>query len=143
MGGITVPWDGTNSQGLRVSSGVYTVLLKVQNLAGAQTISSTSVTVINAGGIVMADPIVVPNPVPASATSVQIRWTALPGIQVAARLYNVAGELIESSTNDEPDRLTFDFHGRPVSSGVYLVAITATAPWGTVERHMLKLVIIR
>ena len=102
LGGITVPWDGTNSQGLQVSSGTYVVQLKVENLSGAQTIESTSVTVIDAGGTVMNDPIVVPNPVLASATNFQIRWTALPGIQVEARLYNVAGELIEARPMTRP-----------------------------------------
>ena len=119
------------------------VQLTVQNLAGTTTVETTSVTVINAGGIVLDHAIVVPDPVAARASSFQIRWTALSGIQVEARLYNVAGELIESSTNDASDHLTFDLHSRTVSSGVYLVAVTVTAPWGTVERHTLKLVLIR
>jgi flagellar hook assembly protein FlgD len=144
LGGITAYWDGTNNSGNRVDSGTYTVKLEVQNLSGAQTVAATQVTVINAASVILGDPLIAPNPVPAAATSFQLRWKALPGIQVTARLYNVAGELIMTATNGlSPDRLVFDLGGRQVSGGIYLVAVTAKAPWGSVSRNTLKMVLVR
>jgi hypothetical protein len=144
IGGISVNWDGTNNSGLQVGSGTYLVQLEVQNLAGPQTVASASVTVIDAGGPVLSSAIVVPNPVPASAGSIEVRWRPLPGVQVTARLYNVAGELVMSADNgSSPDRLHLDLNGRQVmASGIYLVSLTATSPSGSRERRSLKLVMV-
>ena len=144
LNGYPVSWDGTNNAGQRVTTGTYTVQLEVQNYAGAQTISTTQVSVINAGGPVLGGAYIAPNPVPASASSFQVYWKALPGIDVTARLYNVAGELIMTATNAmNPDHLVFDMGSRPVSGGIYLVAVTAKAPWGSTEKTTLKMVVVR
>jgi hypothetical protein len=144
LGGISVTWDGTNNAGQQVSSGSYLVQLEVQNLAGAQTIASTSVTVINAGGPVLSGVFVAPNPVPASASGFELRWKAIVGIEVTARLYNVAGELVMIAGNgSSADKLLFDLSNRPIAGGIYLVAVTAKAPWGAMERRTLKLVMVR
>jgi hypothetical protein len=144
LGGLSVTWDGTNNAGQQVSSGSYLVQLEVQNLAGKETVASTTVTVINAPGAVLSGALVVPNPVPAAANSFEIRWTPLAGVEVTARLYNVAGELVLTAVNGlSPGGLRFDLGSRPLAGGIYLVELRAQSPAGGVERRTLKLVMVR
>lgn len=145
LGGLSVAWDGTNSLGQRVDSGVYTVQLESGSMGGSIVIATTSVTVLNAGGSVLTGAVVGPNPLHSDQSVIQLRMPSAPaGTEVIARLYNVAGELIMTATNSmQPDRLFFDIGGHAVSSGVYLMAVTAKAPWGQVERKTYRLVMVR
>jgi hypothetical protein len=146
LGGLTVPWDGTNALGQRVASGTYTVQLVSQSMGGgASIIATTSVTVINASGGVLAGSMAGPNPMLPSDTVLWLRVPNAPaGTHLIARLYNLAGELIMTARNDlQPDRLSFDMGGRPVSGGVYIMSVTAVAPWGEVERRNYKMVLVR
>lgn len=145
LGGVSVAWNGLNDMGVRVQSGTYTVQLESESLGAASTIASTSVVVLNSGESVLNGGFILPNPVPASAASFTLRLPHSPaGTVVTARLYNVAGELIMTSVNDMlPDRVNFDLGGRTVSGGLYLVAVTAKAPWGEVERKTFKMVMVR
>jgi hypothetical protein len=146
LGYPPIDWDGTNNQGQRVDSGTYTVQLESGTMGGGSTvIATTSVTVINAGDSVLAGAVVGPNPDTSADPVIWLRAPNAPaGTLLTARLYNVAGELIMESRNDlQPDRLSFDTGSRPVSGGVYVMSVTAVAPWGQVERHNFKLVVVR
>ena len=89
--------------------------------------------------------VVGPNPLTQGQSVAQLYLpSATAGTQVTARLYNLAGELIMTATNDlDPKRLYFDVGKRQVSGGVYVMAVTAKAPWGQVERKTYKLVVVR
>jgi hypothetical protein len=145
LGGLSVEWDGLNDLGQRVNSGQYTVQLQSGSMGGAPIIASASITVLNADGSVLGGAVVGPNPLGAGQSVVHVRMPGAPtGTLVTGRLYNVAGELIMSAANDmQPDRMSFDLGGRSISSGIYLVAVTAKAPWGQVERKTFKLVVVR
>jgi hypothetical protein len=78
------------------------------------------------------------------ATAITIEFSNVPGMSVVGRLYNLAGELIAEGYNGpNGSKLMIELGGRNISSGVYVVVLTAQAPWGTVQRKSLKLVIIR
>lgn len=145
LGGLSVAWDGKNSLGQRVDSGVYTVQLESDSMGGVLHVGTTSVTVINVAGSVLGGARILPNPVPAGVQRFALVMPSAPaGTEVIGRLYNLAGELIHSSTNGmNPQRLNFDLNGRQVSGGVYILAVTARAPWGMVERQNYKLVMVR
>jgi hypothetical protein len=145
LGGLSVEWDGLNDLGQRVNSGQYTVQLQSGSMGDAPVIATTSITVLNADGSVLTGALVGPNPLGSDQNVVQVRMPGAPvGTLVTGRLYNVAGELIMSAANDmQPDRMSFDLGGRNIAGGIYLVAVTAKAPWGQVERRTFKLVVVR
>jgi hypothetical protein len=145
LGGLTISWDGTNALGKRVDSGVYTVQLESDSMGGAAIIATTDVAVINAAAGVLDGAMAGPNPLLPGDNTLWLRAPNAPaGTKLTARLYNLAGELIMTATNDlQPDRLSVDMGSRPVSSGVYVMSVTAVAPWGTVERHNFKLILVR
>jgi hypothetical protein len=145
IGPATVPWNGLNDQGMRVQSGVYTVQLGYETLGGPVMIDALKVTVINAGGSVLAGAFAAPNPVgPGNDQVTVVCPSAVAGTEIVGRLYNVAGELVLTATNStQPDRLTFSFAQRRVSGGTYIVALFAKAPWGQGERRSVRFVVIR
>ncbi len=113
-------------------------------MAGNETVLTLSLLVLDADGAVLAGLVAAPNPALPSANAVTISWKALPGVEVDAILYNMAGERIMSAGNGAaPDHLSFDLRAQPVSTGIYLVALTAKAPWGSVENRQLKLALVR
>lgn len=151
--GSTVTWDGTNSHGEHVMSGSYMAQLTETHDGAPKSVSSLPVTVLNVAEGLLGGAVVAPNPLnllgmgghPRAGAGVAIVQLKTPAsVQVIGRLYNLAGELILTATNDmAPGQLTFDLAGRQVSSGTYIIALTAKAPWGTVERRTLKLVMMR
>jgi hypothetical protein len=75
---------------------------------------------------------------------VEIRFNSVAGTQVLGRVYNVAGELVVVLVNtDDPGKLVIDLKGRKYASGIYAVAIWARAPWGEVDRTVVKFVLMR
>lgn len=146
--GSSVTWDGTNSQGQRVNSGTYVAQLIVTHDGAPKNVATVSVTVLNIAEGLLSGAVLAPNPlilIGGAGTGVAIlRLNAPSGVEVIGRLYNMAGELVLTASNDMvPGELRFDLGGRQVSSGVYILAVTAKAPWGTTERKNFKLVMVR
>jgi hypothetical protein len=145
IGPATKTWDGLNDQGQRVASGVYTVQLGYEASGSAVNVAALNVTVINAGGSVLAGAFVAPNPVQPGQDLVTVVCPNAPaGSQIVGRLYDVAGELVlTASSGAQPGKLTFNFGGRQVAGGTYIVALYGQAPWGQGERRTVRFVVIR
>ena len=151
--GTSVSWDGTNSQGQRVQSGSYLAQLIVTHDGAPKTVATAALTVLNVAEGLLAGAILGPNPLnllsghgsPNGLPGVVILKLNTPGgVEVVGRLYNMAGELVLTASNDmNPNEMRFDLGGHQAASGVYILAVTAKAPWGTTERKSFKLVILR
>jgi flagellar hook assembly protein FlgD len=146
--GSTVTWDGTNAQGARVASGAYVVQLVVTHEGSPKTITSTTVSVINVAEGLLSHTVIGPNPLylgtTAGISALQIQLNSAPGLEATAFMYSLTGELVVSANNQAAsDRFSIDLSGRQPAAGVYIISLSAKAPWGTVERKNLKLVIVR
>jgi flagellar hook assembly protein FlgD len=145
--GSSIAWDGVNSQGQKVQSGTYLAELVVNHEGTAASVATVSVTVLNVAEGLLDSAILAPNPVNMANGgngTVILQMNVPSGTAVIGRLYNIAGELVLSSTNQmQPNQLRFDMGGHQASSGIYILAVTAQAPWGTVERKSFKLVMMR
>ena len=143
--GITsIEWDGTNNLGKQVSGGTYLIQLVVMQGSGSTTIATTSVTVMSRENDILKGVIVVPNPLRmAQSSRLVVLLNPVPDQEVQGRLYSLAGEMVISSYNHEhPYQLNFDLEKNRVASGVYIIALSAKAPWGTVSRCKLKVVVV-
>jgi flagellar hook assembly protein FlgD len=157
--GTTVSWNGTNAQGQAVASGSYQAQLVVQQVGEPATIASAGVTVMSLSGGLLSHVLIGPNPMylpapgsgsfagaPAGSVSSQLvlQLNTPAGVDVEARLYNIAGELILRGDNGGNGvKITMQVGGMNISGGVYMLALTAHAPWGTTERRVMKFVIMR
>ncbi len=139
--GTAVTWNGTNAAGQRVASGSYTAQLIVNHNGAPVTVASTAITVLSTVSNLLGGAVAGPNPLymtpggpggPGSGgTTIVIKLNSPPGVEVTARLYNLAGELItENRTGSSNKTLMLELGGKPVSSGVYILALSAQAPWG-------------
>jgi hypothetical protein len=147
--GSSVTWNGTNGQGQQVQSGSYTAQLAVSHDNGAAvTVDTASITVLNTAQGLLSGAVLAPNPASLQGLGKgggsTLFLNTASGVQVVGRLYNLAGELVLQSTNDmAPNKLQLDLGSHALSSGVYILSVTAQAPWGTVERKNFKMVVIR
>ncbi len=145
-GGLpALTWDGTNNQGQLVQSGSYTVQLLADGSNGSTTLADSQVTVVERGGDLLSGLLAAPDPaVWGQAAFVEIRFQAPAGTQVTGRVYDMAGELVANLDNGaNPEELVLPLNGKGLAGGVYVVAVTARAPWGTVERRILKFALVR
>jgi hypothetical protein len=105
------------------------------------------VTVLNVSQGLLAGTLLGPNPLNMMAGGsgmVVLSLNVPANTEVIGRLYNMAGELVILASNGmQPGNLHLDLSDRHLASGVYILAVTATAPWGTVDRRNFKMVIMR
>lgn len=150
--GTTASWDGTGSDGQRVQSGSYLAQLIVSHDSGPKSVASAAIIVLNTGDSLLGGAVLAPNPLnlagghagSQAGSAAILKLNAGAGVEVTGRLYNMAGELVMTATNDmNPSEMRFEMAGRQMSSGVYILAVTAKAPWGSSERRSFKLVIVR
>lgn len=145
LGATSIGWDGTNNADEMVTSGSYLVQLSVSYNGAPMTITTTSVTVLAAPSALLSTIQILPNPADARTHSeVEIRFNHVDGQEITGRLYNLAGELVIIQTNAPgEDFLKLDLTNDKISSGIYIMAVTAKAPWGTVERTNVKMVVLK
>jgi hypothetical protein len=147
--GASVTWDGTNAQGVRVAGGSYLAQLVVAHDGAPKNVASAAVVVINTAEGLLSGAVLAPNPLDLTSLgggrkTAILRLNAPAGTEALGRVYNIAGEIVLMAANsDAPGELRFDFSEPRVSSGVYVVAVTARSAWGTTERRNFKLVIMR
>jgi flagellar hook assembly protein FlgD len=146
--GTTVSWDGNNGQGQKVASGSYLAQLIETHDAAPKSVASAAIIVLNMPESILDSALIAPNPLnmlgQAGGGTAILKFAAVAGTTVIGRLYNMAGEMVLTASNDMiPGELRMDLGGRGLSSGAYILSVTARAPWGTVERRNLKLVILR
>jgi hypothetical protein len=137
-------WDGKNSQGIPVNSGSYTAeLLYSASGAVANTVVASKGFVVLRGstpgdlGSVMAGP----NPALRGA-DLQIRYTPSVGYRAVARLFNLAGELVNQAEDpNATGSMTMGTKG--TAPGVYILKVENTYGAAVVNRTVRKIAIVR
>lgn len=147
----TVQWDGKNSLGVLVNSGIYEVSMELKESTGFTLRSSKTVTVLNENqGPAVSGVKIYPNPVVAyedDGKTIRVAWTAAGTGKITIRIYNVAAELvakIEARIEDlfaDWDMTAAD--GARLSAGFYVAEVEAVTTGGKVERYAAKLALIR
>lgn len=152
--GSVISWDGLNSQGRTVDSGVYEIQVELKTAQGFNVMASKSVTILNAGydGII-TDEKVYPNPVvvtdDGSASFVTIKWLSLASGSAGIKIYNMAGELIRDINTTIPAGMAGiswnlkSAGGNSVASGAYVIVVTIRKDTGESEVKKIKLAIVR
>jgi hypothetical protein len=144
-------WDGKNSLGSIVSSGMYEVSVELKDKSGFTVYSTKTITVLNeAAGPVISALKAYPNPVVFGASVspvMRVQWTSASTGKFVIRFYNTAGELV-SRMDTKIENLFVDWGmttqgGAKLAPGFYAAVIEAVSDMGVTERVMIKLAIIR
>jgi hypothetical protein len=147
VGTGVVAWDGRNDAGQIVSSGNYVVQLAAVNAGTAVPLESVSVSVLDAASAkaVLGSSVIYPNPLLVEqGNRLEIQFATIHGTRVVGKIYNLAGELVVTLTNDQDEgKLIWNIRNHSLASGIYMVALWAQTPWGETERRTMKLVIFR
>jgi flagellar hook assembly protein FlgD len=144
-------WDGKNSLGALVSSGMYEVSVEVKDGTGYTVYSTKTITVLNEmSGPVLSDVKAYPNPAVAdeySYSQMRIQWAGTAEGDITVRVYNTAAELVTVLRAKIADAgIDWDMEtqaGSKLSGGFYAAVIEAVTKDGVRERAVLKLAIIR
>jgi flagellar hook assembly protein FlgD len=152
LGGAgTMQWDGKNSLGSIVDSGIYEVSVELKDKSGFTVYSTKTITVLNeTSGPVISALKAYPNPVvigSSSSPAMRVQWTSAATGKVVIRFYNTAGELV-SRLDTKIENLFVDWGmttpgGANLAPGFYAAVIEAVSDMGITERVMIKLAIIR
>ena len=145
--GQVIIWDGNNSDGRTVDSGVYEMKVEISTSDGYKVVASKSVTVLNAGKAgVISEEKVYPNPLVIAGGAIgkaTIAWTPTGTGRMTISIYNTAGELIrKTETGLLPSVFEWDLKtvsGQPVTSGIYVVVLQAKKDTGETDNKILKL----
>lgn len=151
--GGTLLWDGKNSFGNLVSSGIYELQLEVKTKDGNyEMVESRTITVIAArAGAVLGDVKAYPDPYTvqaAPAAPVTINWTNKEKGQVTIYIYNIAGELIKTirAGLDSPAGAQWDLtlsNGKYAAGGLYVIVVHARSGAGQAETKKIKFAVIQ
>jgi flagellar hook assembly protein FlgD len=144
-------WDGKNSLGSLVSSGMYEVSVEVKDISGYSVISTKTITVLNeSSGPIMTDVKFYPNPIVADqdlGAVMRICWLGTATGDVTVRVYNIAGELVTKIGARIEDlfvnwNMTAN-NGESLAPGFYAAVVEADTAQGERERFVIKLAVIR
>ncbi len=140
-----VTWDGKNTQGNYLQSGVYEIQIVVNTNRGYNTSISKTVTILNEGtanllGIVKS----LPNPYTGNtATPLKFTWQPSAGGVIKIKVYNMAGELVRTLIGDlGTGSINWDLKsvsGQTVASGVYVCVVEGVDNAGNKERKIVKI----
>lgn len=134
-------WNGLNALGRPVDPGVYTLELvtTAPNSIGV-IIATRSIQVLKRGQDLLVGLQVAPQPwTPGKPLSV--RFQPCPGLQVLARLYDVAGELVRQAWAPG-DGGGMALEGGGLSTGIYLLELDLKQGGGTVDRVRTKVALL-
>lgn len=143
-------WDGKNSHGIMVSSGLYEVLVEVNTEDGFKVWASKTITVINdTSEEILGEIKAYPNPVIINydpADKIVFSWgNAVPG-KVEIKIYNIAGELVKTVKADmAAGKAEWDLRtqsGQPASTGMYIAVFYGIKDTGENEKKYLKITLI-
>jgi hypothetical protein len=134
-------WNGLNSAGLAVTSGIYIIEVTQDSPGAAKKVYTASVTVLQLSGQIFDALLPSANPVPAGMNQVTITLTgAGSGTVATGGAYSLAGDLV--GTLSGTNTLTWDIPGT-LASGVYLVRVEATNTLGRRRAAIVKIALLR
>jgi flagellar hook assembly protein FlgD len=146
-------WDGRNSFGQIVSSGIYEIQLDVKTKSGYDTVMDTeTVTVLAAqAGKVIGDVKAYPNPYYLESDNyapMTIDWSNKTAGTVTIRIYNLAGELVWTGAGllDSMQGMKWALStsgGRLVASGIYVCYLHAKTAAGAEETKSIKIAVVQ
>lgn len=141
-GSVTlVAFDGLNDLGQPLASGSYMLELQSRSAGQASTVKVLVLTVLKGGGGGgLTSALVAPNPVPAQGP-VQVHYLPRPGVRVRGRLYDLAGEWVDSAA--DAGGSGWLIFRRSMAGGAYMVVLTADRGGAVLERRVLKAAILR
>gem|GEM_PF-3456870 len=142
----TVQWDGTNSQGQPVQSGVYEVRLLFVAPGTSEVIKVIPVAILNPGN---AQPqksvdgaIVAPQPYLAkNSAGLMVTYRRIPDMNMSARVYNLAGQLVLQGA-DVGGTGAFVLQANQLASGIYIVELQMDEGLAVMARHLSKIAVI-
>ena len=141
----SVLWDGTNSQGIAVASGLYLVQLVSSQNGQSQVVVVKPVQVLQvAGGDVLATAIVAPDPAPAGSPAVWLQYdpTRLMGMLPTCQLYDIAGEKVADSADPGHSGKIDVTGGKQLAGGLYLVRFALSRAGQVDKSRVMKLSIL-
>ena len=152
--GSIISWDGLNSQGSTVESGVYEIQVEIKTVQGFSVMASKSVTILNTGsGAIIADEKIYPNPVIvtdyAAQPFVTIKWLTASTGPATIQIYAITGELVKTiDTTIAAGMAGIQWNlkswgGDPVASGMYIAVIHLKKDSGGSEVKKIKITVIK
>jgi hypothetical protein len=145
QGANEVPWawDGRNNQGVLVDSGSYTLQLVQTWPDGRREVQSKGFVVLKAPLTVLpcGEFKAVPNPVRAGQP-VTVLYDPAPGLWLRARLYNAAGELVGSLSQDAGQG-SAPLGDSRLASGVYVAEFEVREGVALIRRDLKKIAVVR
>jgi flagellar hook assembly protein FlgD len=143
-----LPWDGKNSQGDYVVSGVYEVQLVVKTSTGSSVIASKPITILDeASGDVLGTIKSLPNPYTGDTTTpLKFTWQPSADGTIKIKIYNIAGELVRTLVGDlGAATINWDLKGvggQTVSSGTYICVFEGVDNNGNKKTKIVKIAAI-
>lgn len=149
-------WDGRNSFGLAVSSGIYELQVCLRTREGFLKEATRTVFIRNEGKKYLGNISIVPNPYRGTTNGIEIRWdlggvTWMPdpgGAQtgeVAVLICSVSGEQVRKIYGKlQAGRVVWDLKsasGELVTTGIYIAVIEAKSSDGYLERKTQKIAV--
>jgi len=147
----SMQWDGKNSFGDLVASGLYEVQLEVKDESGYTVFSTQTITVLNNGSReILGEIKAFPNPSyigEEEEGTIRIQWTGIGEGTVTVRIYNIAAEMCAKITSriqdGHADWNVKNMANSRMAGGYYVAVIEANEKGGMMERRIVKLVVVR
>jgi flagellar hook assembly protein FlgD len=138
-------WDGKNSFGRAVDSGVYELQVVVKTEMGMAIVAEKSVTVLEETGSMISALKAVPNPYHGKGKGISFQWGAVQDGNITVLIMNMAGEHMKTLKAKVIDGsvfwdLTTD-SGAPVPTGLYVVEFEVLSSDGHSEVKSMKIAI--
>ncbi len=148
--GQKIEWDGLNSHGVIVSTGIYEIQIEVKTEQGYKVIASKTVSIISqVVDDILKNIKIYPNPYYIKGENtgkITMKWENLNSGNVDIKIYNLAGELIRKlHTTLESGKAEWDLKtstGQMVVSGLYIIVVEGKKITGEREIKSIKLTII-
>jgi flagellar hook assembly protein FlgD len=144
--GQEIKWDGTNDPGQIVDNGVYTAAIVTTDKNAYTTVATAEITVLHDAYELLNNLRIIPNPVNnANNTVLHIKYDAVSGAKITAKIYNMAGELVKVlQDNTNAGEVVWDLSvDRKIAGGLYVAVISAGTDSGMRKTIIGKFVILR
>jgi hypothetical protein len=134
-------WDGRDSSGNAVASGVYLLKLQDTQPGGAPLAVERSVMLIRGVGRLNTHGVLIPNPAGAGTAEVMLEYHPFSGCVASAQVFDLSGgRVCQVQSSAETGRLSIPVQG--LSAGIYLVRFTQMQGGAVAGSSLLKLAVV-